>query len=268
MVAAGDRRQYVGNDGYDDDPPSHYSWDDRVPQHAEVAEGDAIVLWDGDALVGASIIEQIALGPPDVPLVREVDVVTYQSQHDIGEVDLAGCLSGSELRALCVDPKSQHSLRPLRWDAFRTAVAQAAGPLSFTVLDVRVPAPAEGHRVMAVRVRFGQPAFRRRLLREFGPVCAFTGPAPAAALEACHLYSYASQAKHHYHGGLLLRRDLHRLFDLGLITVDPRTMHIEIAPPVRSFPTYAALAGQPLAVPATPGHRAWLDAHWNEHRTQ
>lgn len=72
-----------------------------------------------------------------------------------------------------------------------------------------------------MRVRVGQAEFRLRLLARYGNVCAFSGPSPTAALEAAHLYSYAAEGRHHDDGGFLLRRDLHRLFDLGLLAVEP-----------------------------------------------
>lgn len=68
-------------------------------------------------------------------------------------------------------------------------------------------------------MRIGQPAFRAELARKYGPIGAFSGPAPAEAREACHLYSYAEIGHHDIEGGLLLRRDLHRLFDQGPLTV-------------------------------------------------
>jgi hypothetical protein len=97
-------------------------------------------------------------------------------------------------------------------------------------------------------------------------MCAFTGPAPASALEACHLYSYAAVGQHHSHGGLLLRRDVHRLFDLGYLAVDPATTTIDVASPLLQFASYASLDDCPLQVPITPSHRKWLTYHWQEHR--
>jgi hypothetical protein len=84
------------------------------------------------------------------------------------------------------------------------------------------------------------------LLDAFGSVCAFTGPAPAPALEACHLYSYSAVGEHHTHGGLLLRRDVHRLFDLGYLAVNPYTLAIDVADALRTFPIYTSLDGQGL----------------------
>ncbi|MFB7956209.1 HNH endonuclease [Streptomyces sp. NPDC056045] len=125
---------------------------------------------------------------------------------------------------------------------------------------------AEGHGVATVRVRKGQPAFRKRLLSEFGAVCAFTGPAPASALEAAHLYCHAEHGMHYEGGGLLLRRDLHRLFDEGLIAVSPeaKTLHLDAS--LQVYPDYAKLDGAPLAVTVTARHVEWLAKHWDLHR--
>jgi hypothetical protein len=126
---------------------------------------------------------------------------------------------------------------------------------------------AGGHRMATVRVRVGQGNFRRRLLHDLGSVCAFTGPAPPPALEACHLYSYSIRGEHHAHGGLLLRRDVHRLFDLGYLAVDPTAVTIDVSSALAAFPMYAGLEGQPLRTAVTPTHREWFRHHWREHRT-
>ena len=46
MLAVGDNRQHAGNEGYDDDPATHYSWDDTVPNCSRPRPGQRIVLWD------------------------------------------------------------------------------------------------------------------------------------------------------------------------------------------------------------------------------
>jgi hypothetical protein len=290
VLAVGANRQHGGNDGYDDEPESRYGWDDTVPNHAELSAGDAIVIWDKNWLIGASVIEDIRTTEDtkpvyrcsncglsrfrcykcqtefDEPAVIQQSVTTYTSEHAAGWVSLNGCLSGPELRGLCVSPRSQLSLRPLLWEAFRTAVGAAAPEIPLRALDARTERVVGGHRRVAVRVRRGQAGFRRRLLNEFGSVCAFTGPTPESALEACHLYSYAAVGKHHDHGGLLLRRDVHRLFDLGELAVDPGAMTIDVTRALLSFTTYADLHGRAVGVQATASHRHWLRYHWKEHR--
>ncbi|MGY4720072.1 HNH endonuclease [Naumannella huperziae] len=96
--------------------------------------------------------------------------------------------------------------------------------------------------------------------------CAFTGEAPTRVLEAGHLYSYAQLGVHHEHGGLLLRRDIHRLFDDGWLAVDPESLRIDVANPLESYPQYARLHDQRLRADVQDSQVQWLSHHWKEHR--
>lgn len=70
-----------------------------------------------------------------------------------------------------------------------------------------------------------------------------TGSATDRVLEAGHLFSYAELGSHHAHGGLLLRRDIRRLFDDGLLAVNPGALHVYVAPDLAIHAHYAALHG-------------------------
>ncbi|WP_234434507.1 hypothetical protein OG337_20705 [[Kitasatospora] papulosa] len=299
LMLAVDEHKRAG-DGYDDDPSRHYSWDDRVNNHAKVQPNDVIVLRDRDMLLGVSVIESIETDQATkerhycpfcgragaAPRKRElpkykcweckavfpepdretVQVKTYRSEHEAGWIDLRGLMNVPQMNALCEKPKSQLSLRQLRWDDFREAVETGKYPVPLDIVDSTRDVLAGGHRKATVRVRVGQPAFRKDLLATFGSVCAFTGDAPQQALEAAHLYSYAANGKHYKGGGLLLRRDLHRLFDLGLIVVNPQTKTLDVSADLEGYPDYAKLHGVPLAVPTTADHVKWLVKHWDMHR--
>lgn len=301
LAVADDDRTHGGNDGYDDEPSRHYSWDSTVPNHAAISVGDVIALWDKKSLLGVSVIEGIDVGSAvkdtyscpvcerasfkarrtktptylcwdckaefDTPITQTKQVTTYRSQHGINWVDMAGLLTGAELRSLCDSPKSQQSLRPFAWDKMRAAILATGQPTSVDIADAaQQPAIPGGHKTTMVRARVGQATFRRRLLNEHGQVCAFTGPAPAAVLEAAHLYSYAADGQHHPSGGLLLRRDLHRLFDLGLITVHPTNATLDVSTQLVGYPHYAQLHGQPVQAVLNKDHRTWLATHWDLHR--
>ncbi|MFH8368863.1 HNH endonuclease [Streptomyces sp. NPDC018031] len=299
---------YLGEDpkrvggGYDDSSSSHYSWDSRVPNAAHVQVGDVIVLWDGQTLLGLSVIEDIetgsgvkdvsscpACGKADIaarktmtpkyrcwnqkckaefpdPKVQTVPVTTYRSRYESGWIDLHGTVSGKELRQLCEEPGSQNALRRLRWDDFRNRVETGKNATPLDIIDTARQVIAGGHTKATVRVRKGQPAFRATLLETFGEVCAFVGPMPAYVLEAAHLYSYAANGKHHPSGGLLLRRDVHRLFDLGQIAINPATLTLDVAPKTRAYSEYGKLHGQPLKVTTTTAHKKWIAKHWEMHR--
>jgi predicted RNA-binding Zn-ribbon protein involved in translation (DUF1610 family) len=301
LLAVGDDRQHGGNDGYDDSPSTHYSWDETVPNHGAVRRGDRIAIWDKHTLLGASTIESIEEGrllkqfyacpvcgkagikerktmSPryrchecgstfDRPRTHSREVTTFRSRHDIAWIDLTGALSAPELRGLCTHRRSQLSIRPLDWARFEQAIRRVDSTVRLTVADVRSGEITGGHRTATARVRVGQMAFRSRLLQQFGDICALTGPAPRQVLEAAHLYRYADRGRHHDDGGFLLRRDVHRLFDLGQIAVDPQTLKIDVGDDLLRFPDYVCLHGRSLQVPAMSGHQRWLQEHWRLHRT-
>lgn len=87
-----------------------------------------------------------------------------------------------------------------------------------------------------------------------------------SVLEAGHLYSYAKEGEHHQDGGLLLRRDVHALFDNGHLAVDPSTWRIDVLPQARAFDAYGPLHGQPLHTTLKPRQKKWLEQHWSQYR--
>lgn len=319
LLAAGDKRQYGGNDGYDDQADSYYTWDSTVNNHASIRRGDRIAIWDKKCLIGVSVVEEIQAvdtqklrrrcpacsrtniksrkgrGPLyrcqscgtefDEPTVEILDVKRYTSRHDAAWTNLEGAIDGDSLRELCDSPRSQLSMRPLKWHAFTEHLARGGGALAASSVERalarvlartpdqpgshdagRTPILPGGHSVTTVRVRRGQQKFREQLLEVFGERCALTDEAPPRALEAGHLYSYAALGEHHQHGGLMLRRDIHRLFDDGLLAVDPTALTTDVAPELEPYPQYASLHGKPLAVGLRDGHVEWLEKHWIEHR--
>lgn len=293
-------RKRRSNDGYDDDLSSRYSWDSTVPNRDAVQVGHVLVLWDKRTLLGASVIEDIHFDTQTKPIYRcagcgsssfeprktkspqyrcfackaEFDepikgtqeVRTFQSEHGAAWVDLDGALDGPQLRALCVKPKAQNSFRRLDWPRFQAALAAARPECRLTALGTTIDRLRSGHGVATVRVRVGQGDFRRRLVKRYDNVCAFTGRAPLDALEAAHLYSYAATGVHHDEGGFLLRRDLHRLFDLGLLAVHPDSCCLDVDSALAEYPEYARLQAVKVSIPLSGGQRDFLSKHWKQHR--
>lgn len=111
------------------------------------------------------------------------------------------------------------------------------------------PGTAEDQRrrVLASIVRRrGQPAFRKALLAAYDFRCAMTGCGLIDVLEAAHVYPYKNEATNSVTNGLLLRADVHTLFDLRLIAVDPASLRVLTAPVLRDS-HYAELSGCQLA---------------------
>lgn len=74
-----------------------------------------------------------------------------------------------------------------------------------------------------------------------------TGPCLAELLEAAHIIPFHLNRTHKVDEGVLLRSDVHTLFDLGLIAVDPDTWQVVVAPSLMDVPAYSSLAGRPFA---------------------
>ena len=72
-----------------------------------------------------------------------------------------------------------------------------------------------------VRPRLGQGAFRLLVTDTYDRRCAVTRERTLPALDAAHLRPYAEGGMHEVTNGLLLRRDIHSLFDRGYVTVTP-----------------------------------------------
>jgi len=85
-----------------------------------------------------------------------------------------------------------------------------------------------------VLTRPGQADFRKRLIKKFDGKCALTGCAVQAALEAAHILPVANDGSDEITNGILLRCDVHRLFDLGLIHISAKNGQVTLNKEVES----------------------------------
>ena len=72
----------------------------------------------------------------------------------------------------------------------------------------------------SINIRQGQHNFRNNLLSSYRYQCAITGCDYPHALEACHIYPYMGPKTNSTDNGILLRSDIHTLFDLCEIGID------------------------------------------------
>lgn len=71
-----------------------------------------------------------------------------------------------------------------------------------------------------IKARRGQRKFRDTLMEAYGSRCVITRCSEPEALEAAHIRSVRRKGRHSVRNGLLLRADIHTLFDRGLIVID------------------------------------------------
>lgn len=104
----------------------------------------------------------------------------------------------------------------------------------------------------AIAQRQGGRAFREALLRAYDGRCAVTGCDVPEALEAAHIVSYQGAHTDLVSNGLLLRADIHTLFDLHLIAVDPSTLQLRVSATIRHHDHAEGLSALRLRLPADP----------------
>jgi putative restriction endonuclease len=104
-----------------------------------------------------------------------------------------------------------------------------------------------------IKPRLGQGTFRIAVTDAYQRRCSFTGERVLPALEAAHIRPYAEGGGHEVANGLLLRRDIHTLFDLGYITIAP-DLRVNVSRRLKldfdNGRAYYALHGQPIRSPA------------------
>jgi putative restriction endonuclease len=122
-----------------------------------------------------------------------------------------------------------------------------------------------------VRRRIGQGTFRVAVTESYRRQCAVTRERALPALEAAHIRPFSETPTHYVKNGLLLRSDVHRLFDAGYITVTP-DLHVEASQRMRDDfndgENYVKLHGSTIWVPDLPECRPDPEAlQWhNENR--
>ena len=103
-----------------------------------------------------------------------------------------------------------------------------------------------------IRPRLGQGAFCLVVTDNYRRRCAVTGERTLPALEAAHIRPYSQDGTHEPGNGMLLRSDIHNLFDSGYVTVTP-DHRFEVSGRIReqfqNGRDYYRLHGQRISVP-------------------
>lgn len=101
-------------------------------------------------------------------------------------------------------------------------------------------------QIIAIRKR--QATFRKTLLKAYDNKCAMTSADAPDALEAAHIIPYRNENLNHPTNGILLRADVHILFDMGLVSVEPETYKVAIAGKL-SDTVYGGMNGKRINLP-------------------
>jgi hypothetical protein len=118
-----------------------------------------------------------------------------------------------------------------------------------TLPDFKSESEARRFEMRAIALREGQPQFKEALLDAYSRKCAVTDCTVLAILEGAHIipYSAGGTASNIVPNGLLLRTDVHTLFDRGLLWVDTENV-VQIGPELEGS-EYMPLRGRKLRLP-------------------
>lgn len=143
------------------------------------------------------------------------------------------------------------------WDRMSRALERQPDPDLSELLALRYGEPR------LIQPRLGQGAFRVVVTDIYARRCAVTQERTLPALEAAHIRPYADGGLHQASNGLLLRRDLHSLFDGGYVTVTPE-YRFEVSRRIKEeFDNgrhYYELHGQKIELPIRPNDRPDMSA--------
>lgn len=204
----------------------------------------------------------------------------YTAFFGLEYVELAARIEAAELRPFELTNSRQLSLRPCDLDGLmkyvvrrdRNAAATlkewlTGRPLQLADDDADHTEPTDvlderEHRQLGIRLRRGRKIFRDELIRRYGARCMISGCTTTALIEAAYIQPESVPKFNNPTNGLLLRSDLHTLFDLNLIGIDPDRLTIALHPDLANG-DYKSFEGVPLLVAGGRGpNRRALATRW------
>jgi len=213
----------------------------------------------------------------DTPLETTEDCTHYEAFFNGACLPVRGDIPVQEVRQACPRFNGQLAIQAVELERLSgkargllkvAAALHSAPPAKLLVAhdaadEAYVPDGQDERDVIErqIRARRGQKKFREQLRKRFKDTCPVTQCRLPDLLEAAHISPYRGDKDHHVSNGLLLRADIHTLFDLELLGIEPATLRICLHPKLKGM-EYDAFEGNTLA--CAPGllSREALDARW------
>ncbi len=135
------------------------------------------------------------------------------------------------------------------WLKLQSAMTEASN-----IQLVKEESPLYGTPIV-ITPRLGQGSFRILVTDAYDRKCSITNERTLPALDAAHIKPVSEMGQHEVKNGILMRRDLHALFDKGYMTINP-TMKLEVSRRIReefeNGRDYYKLDGTSVRLPYNP----------------
>jgi hypothetical protein len=109
-------------------------------------------------------------------------------------------------------------------------VEKAMPSLASAINFVTQASDDELNKIQAwINRRKNQSAFKKAMMNLYEKKCVITGTSQKQVLEAAHIINHSKNGLNSNENGLLLRADIHKLFDQGLLQIHPDklTVHLD-----------------------------------------
>ncbi|MFI6433221.1 HNH endonuclease [Rhodococcus oryzae] len=247
-------------------------WDVRTPSaFRKIEPGDDIFFWLSGARVFQSWVRATSSLYPIGSNARPahwIDVdgggYTHRFEFEVVSEDVAHPAAWNELEAAAgrnyAPPAPANPINEPAAEEFLRARFGHQLDIKFTNVPVAY-ALGEDMRERSERqitLRRGQARFRNELIGAYAGTCAVTGSTVTSVLEAAHIDRYFGDHTNHVTNGLLLRSDIHTLFDLGVLTIS-NSLTVQLAPWLRES-EYRPLHDKPIHLPSDESNRPDLEA--------
>jgi hypothetical protein len=285
LLTCPEESTYIGNSGYEDQVSEKYLYDDSVPNHLQIKEGDLVVLRDKKYLLGLARIEQIEEKKEkksrnrcpacnttkfyprdtkkpkyrckkchevfDMPNSSYEDCRQFTAYYGNSFISAKVAFSRDELKVWCSNYSTQNAIQLLNYEIIKPILSKKAPQLKRLlstdyIQDYLKADEAEEengknepevpynsitkyyHETIfrQIRARRNQSQFRNALRERYGDQCMITGCKLIDIVEASHIEPYCISNNSHPENGLLLRTDLHTLFDLDLLGIHPESLNV------------------------------------------
>jgi len=222
-------------------------------------------------------------GTPDVSVLRSrlakmaernnIGTMSAQSDPEIGCIGLSDCVflpveqsiePPTDWKATIQRGKTYYpdqDFNEVMWHwirANRPEPAIVRDPIDIAEPDSDV-VPAQFGGAYLTRGRLGQSGFRLQILKNYENTCVFTGEHTLPVLQAAHIKPVSTFRNNAITNGVLLRADVHILYDQGLVGID-QDYKLRVSPVIReqylNGVNYYAHDGQPVRkLPEMQAHR-------------